>query len=83
MAFHVGETLNEKKMLKSYLQSIYAPEKKADFDFDDYGYSEHEMEERTKEKPSNTNNTSELENNNGETMMYMVNKLNQNKEEEK
>ena len=35
------------------------------------------------EKPSNTNNTSELENNNGETMMYMVNKLNQNKDEEK
>lgn len=41
------------------------------------------LEERTKEKPSNTNNTSELENNNGETMMYMVNKLNQNKDEEK
>ena len=58
-------------------------EKKADFDFDDYGYTEHELEERTKEEPSNTNNTSELEKNNGETMMYMVNKLNQNKEEEK
>ncbi len=46
MTYHVADVLNEKKMLKWYLQSIYAPEKKADFDLDEYGYSEQEANER-------------------------------------
>ncbi len=46
MTYHVAGVLNEKKMLKWYLQSIYAPEKKADFDLDEYGYSDHEVNER-------------------------------------
>lgn len=46
MAYHVAGVLNEKKMLKWYLQSIYAPEKKADFDLDEYGYSDQEVIER-------------------------------------
>ena len=74
-------TLTEERRVQAKL----AVKDEYTFDFAELSpeYSEHELEERTKEKPSNTNNTSELENNNGETMMYMVNKLNQNKEEEK
>ena len=49
MMYRVGYALNEKKMLKWYLQSIYAPEKKADFDFGEYGYTDEEANARKDE----------------------------------
>ncbi len=49
MTKRVLYVLNEKKMLKWYLQSIYAPEKKADFDFGEYGYTDAEVNERKDE----------------------------------
>lgn len=83
MMFHVGETLNEKKMLKWYLQSIYAPEKKADFDFDDYGYSDKELDDRNKKTLPSNENISTSTSKNSETMMYMVDRFNGKKKENK
>ena len=58
------------------LQSIYAPEKKADFDFDDYGYSDKEIEDRDKKTLLSNENISTSTSKNSETMMYMVDKFN-------
>lgn len=69
MTYHILEANNEKKMLRWYLQSIYAPEKKADFDFDGTGPTLEEQQAKINEM-----------NGNGETMMYMVQDL---KDEEK
>lgn len=80
MAYHVLDAMNEKKMLKWYLQSIYAPEKKADFDFDEYGYSEEEVtKKKTDLKKTERVNSADS----NETMMYMVNELNAEEKKEK
>lgn len=70
MGYHVLDVLNEKKMLKWYLQSIYAPEKKAVFDHA-YGY---ENEEKPTESESTVTDKpiEEDSSNKSETMMYMV-----------
>lgn len=73
MAYHVLDAMNEKKMLKWYLQSVYAPEKKADFDLDEYGYSDNSIKEN---KSLDNTGKEESSSNAGETMMYMVNELN-------
>lgn len=78
MGRHVFGVLNEKKMLKWYLQSIYAPEKKGKFDYS-YGYEndpEH-ITDTPKEKV-----VEEKEDNNNETMMYMVDELQDDTNEE-
>lgn len=69
MGYHIFDILNEKKMLKWYLQSIYAPEKKAKFDYL-YGYENDPNHNVSKE--SNETNKESISNTGSETMMYMV-----------
>lgn len=68
MATHVFDVLNEKKMLKWYLQSIYAPEKKGSFD-NAYGYNEEEAKENKEKRDAIDKKVSDA---NSETMMYVV-----------
>lgn len=75
MGFHIFNVLNEKKMLKWYLQSTYAPEKRAKFDYA-YGYENdykhYEELKKASENKSVESSDSTESSNDSETMMYMV-----------